>query len=158
MNQSINSLEEMPTDDYRQLRSSTTDDYRQLRSTTTDDNTPIQQPYLFNTLGFFVASQTGELYDAASTVYAFDIGTIYGILALFTNILATEERKLVAPDLLRKYKHTRDLEIVVAIIFLLSAIPQFWTLNLRYYIWATTFFVYRGGSMMRGLRKQSNTV
>ena len=50
MNQSINSLEEMPTDDYRQLRSSTTDDYRQLRSTTTDDNTPIQQPYLFNTL------------------------------------------------------------------------------------------------------------
>ena len=116
------------------------------------------EPYLFNTLGFFVASQTGELYDAASTVYAFDIGTIYGILALFTNILATEERKLVAPDLLRKYKHTRDLEIVVAIIFLLSAIPQFWTLNLRYYIWATTFFVYRGGSMMRGLRKQSNTV
>src|SRR6266571_684484 len=113
------------------------------------------EPYLFNTLGFFVASQTGQLYDAASTVYAFDIGAIYGILALFTNILATEERKLVAPDLLRKYRHSRDLEIVVATIFLVSAIPQFWTLNLRYYIWATTFFVYRGGSMMRGLKKQS---
>ena len=114
------------------------------------------EPYLFNIIPFFAASQTGALYDVTSTIYALDIGAIYGILALFTNILATEERKLVAPDLLRKYRLSRDLEIVVAIIFLASAIPL-WTLNIRYYIWATTFFVYRGGKIMRGLRKQSST-
>ncbi len=113
------------------------------------------EPYLFNIIPFFAASQTGPLYDAASTIYALDIGAIYGILALFTNVLATEEKKLVAPDLLRKYRLSRDLEIVVATIFLMWAIP-FWTLNLRYYIWATTFFVYRGGKVMRGLRKQSS--
>jgi len=59
----------------------------------------------------------------------------------------------VAPDLLRKYKLSRNLEIVVAIIFLLSAIPQVWVVNVRYTIWASTFFVYRGGSLVGGLRK-----
>src|SRR6266705_919022 len=121
------------------------------------------EPYLFNIIPFFAASQAGMPNDVALTIYvasifyALDIGAIYGILALFTNILATEERKLVAPDLLRKYRLSRDLEIVVAIIFLASAIPLL-TLNIRYYIWATTFFVYRGGKVMRGLRKQSSAV
>ena len=113
------------------------------------------EPYLFNIIPFFAASQTGPLYDAASTIYALDIASIYAILALFTSILAIEG-KLVAPDLLRKYRLGRDLEIIVAIIFLVSAIPL-WTLNLRYYIWATTFFVYRGGTIIRGLRKQTPT-
>ncbi len=116
------------------------------------------EPYLFNSLGaFFVTSQSSPFDDVASTLYALDIGAIYGILALFTNILATEERKLVAPDLLRKYRLSRNLEILVAIFFFASAIPIFWTLNLRYLIWATTFFVFRGGTIVRGLRKQSHT-
>ena len=114
------------------------------------------EPYLFNILPFFLSPpQTfSELYDVASSIYALDIGAIYGILALFTHILASEERKLVAPDLLRKYKLSRNLEIVVAIIFLVSAIPQVWVLNVRYTIWASTFFVYRGGSLVRELRKR----
>src|SRR5207247_9817589 len=93
-------------------------------------------------------------YDVSSAMFALDIGPIYLILALFTRILASEERKLVAPDLLRKYKLSRNLEIVVAIIFLVSAIPQVWVLNVRYTIWASTFFVYRGGSLVRELRKR----
>jgi len=117
------------------------------------------EPYLFNILPFFLSPPqtfTG-LYDVTSSIYALDIGAIYGILALFTHILASEERKLVAPDLLRKYKLSRNLEIVVAIIFLVSAIPQVWVLNVRYTIWASTFFVYRGGSLVRGLRKQRHS-
>jgi len=117
------------------------------------------EPYLFNILPFFLSPpQTfTELYDVTSSIYALDIGAIYGILALFTHILASEERKLVAPDLLRKYKLSRNLEIVVAIIFLVSAIPQVWVLNVRYTIWASTFFVYRGGSLVRGLRKRRHS-
>src|SRR2546428_12788967 len=83
-----------------------------------------------------------------------DIGSIYGILAMFTNILATEEKKLVAPDLLKKYKFSRNLEIAVAVIFLFSAIPEFWILNLRYFFWATTFFVFRGGRIFCGWGKR----
>jgi uncharacterized membrane protein len=117
------------------------------------------EPYLFNNLGsFFVTGQiSGPIEDVASTIYALDIGAIYGILAMFTNILATEDRKLVAPDLLRKYKSSRNLEIAVATIFLVSAIPEFWTLNLRYFFWATTFFVFRGGTILRGWRKRSHS-
>ena len=117
------------------------------------------EPYLFNILPFFLSPpQTfSELYDVTSSIYALDIGAIYGILALFTHILAIEERKLVAPDLLRKYKLSRNLEIVVAIIFLVSAIPQVWVLNVRYTIWASTIFVYRGGSLVRELRKRRHS-
>src|SRR5437773_9528541 len=117
------------------------------------------EPYLFNILPFFLSPpQTfSELYDVASSIYALDIGAIYGILALFTRILASEERKLVAPDLLRNYKLSRNLEIVVAIIFLISAIPQVWVLNVRYTIWPSTFFVYRVGSLVRGLRKRRHS-
>ena len=114
------------------------------------------EPYLFNTLSFFFAPQQSSsgLYDVTSSVYALDIGAIYGILSLFTHILTMEERKLVASDLLRRYKLSRNLEILVAIIFLVSAIPQLFTQSLRYYVWASTFFVYRGGSLLRGLRKR----
>ena len=82
-----------------------------------------------------------------------DIGAIYGILALFTHVLAKEEKGSVTHDLLRKYRRSRDLEIVVAIIFLVSAIPQFSALNLRFYLWAATFFIYRGGNLVTRLRE-----
>jgi len=110
------------------------------------------EPYLFNLI-FFGASQTMAFYDAASTTYALDIGAIYGILALFTHVLAKEEKGLATQDLLRKYRRSRDLEIVVAIIFLVSAIPQFSTLNLRFYLWAATFFIYRTGNLVARLRE-----
>lgn len=115
------------------------------------------EPYLFNLLPFFGASQTTDLNDAVSIVYATDIGAIYGILALFTHVLANEEKKLVTSDLLKKYRRSRDLEVVVAIIFFVSALPQFSNVNLRYYLWATTFFIYRAGNLVRRLRNQALT-
>ena len=115
------------------------------------------EPYLFNLLPFFGPSQASDLNGAVSTVYAIDIGVIYGILALFTHILAKEEKKLVTSDLLKKYTRNRDLEVLVAIIFFVSAIPQFSSLDLRYYLWATTFFIYRAGNLVTRLRKQSLT-
>ena len=116
------------------------------------------EPYLFNTLPFFAPEQSSTgLVDVTSSVYAVDIGGIYGILALFTHTLTMEERELLTPDLLRRYKLSRNLEIVVATIFLVSAVPQLFTLSLRYYVWASTFFVYRGGSVVRELQKRSLT-
>jgi len=74
------------------------------------------EPYLFNVLTLFVVPQQSStgLYDVTSSVYALDIGAIYDILSLFTHILTMEERKPVAPDLLRRYKLSRNLEILVA--------------------------------------------
>src|SRR5207245_7681562 len=71
------------------------------------------EPYLFNILPFLLSPpQTfSELYDVTSSIYALDLGPIYRILALCTHLLAYEQRNLLAPDLLRKYKHRRNLDI-----------------------------------------------
>ena len=108
------------------------------------------EPYLFNQISFGftpMGSPTLPQIDASAT-YALDLGTIWAILAAFTHILTIEEKKLVAPDLIRKYRLMRNLEIVVAAIFFVSILPQFWDImigntSLRYVLWALTFFVRR---------------
>jgi hypothetical protein len=80
-----------------------------------------------------------------------DLGAIWATLAAFTHILTIEEKKLVAPDLFRKYRLMRNLELIVAVTFFASALPQFWTAeggtSLRYILWALTFFVRRTANL-----------
>ncbi|OLD35448.1 MAG: hypothetical protein AUI50_02120 [Crenarchaeota archaeon 13_1_40CM_2_52_14] len=112
------------------------------------------EPYLFNQLSFglnTVAFSTLSQNDA-SAVYALDIGAIWAILASFSHILSSEERNLVAPDLLRKYRLFRNLELIVGGLFFVSILPPFWTYaiggtNLRYVLWLLSFFVRRGGNL-----------
>src|SRR6266702_6355905 len=108
------------------------------------------EPYLFNLISFgFTAMGSSTLPQIdASAVYALDLGAIWAILGAFTHVLTIEEKKLVAPDLIRKYRLMRNLEIVVAAIFFVSILPQFWDImigntSLRYVLWALTFFVRR---------------
>jgi hypothetical protein len=108
------------------------------------------EPYLFNQISFgFTATGSPTLPQIdASATYALDLGAIWAILAAFTHILTIEEKKLVAPDLFRKYRLMRNLEIIVAAIFFISILPQFWdtvigSTSLRYVLWALTFFVRR---------------
>ncbi len=112
------------------------------------------EPYLFNQISFGftpMGSPTLPQIDASAT-YALDLGAIWAILAAFTHILTIEEKKLVAPDLFRKYRLMRNLEITVAAIFFISILPQFWdtmigSTSLRYVLWGLTFFVRRIGSV-----------
>jgi uncharacterized membrane protein len=106
------------------------------------------EPYLFNQIsfGFTPAASPGLPQIDASAIYALDLGAIWAILAAFTHILTIEERKLVAPDLVKKYRLMGNLEIIVAAIFFISILPAFWTTGLRYYLWAATFFVRRTGN------------
>ena len=107
------------------------------------------EPYLFNLIGGL--SPLSQ--DVASVAYAIDIGSIYAILASFNNILTSEGRVLVQPDLVQKYRIVRNLQVGVVIIFLISLIPQFYTIllsvgslaiPLRYVLWIATFFFSRG--------------
>ena len=107
------------------------------------------EPYLFNLIGG--ASKLSQ--DVASIAYAIDIGSIYAILASFNNILTSEGRVLVRPDLVQKYRVIRNLQIGVAIIFWISIIPQFYgtvlvigpiTTPIRYVLWMATFAFSRG--------------
>ncbi len=112
------------------------------------------EPYLFNQISFGFAAPSNPTLpqDAASATYALDIGAIWAILAAFTHILMVEEKKLVAPDLFRKYRLLRNLEIIIATTFFVSILPPFWTYaiggtNLRYILWLLSFFVRRGGNL-----------
>jgi uncharacterized membrane protein len=116
------------------------------------------EPYLFNQLSFGLTTAPAPTalsnlpQDVASAAYGLDLGAIWLILAAFTHTLTIEEKGLVAPNLFKKYRATRDLEIVVAFFFLVSILPGFWTTpiggtNLRYLTWALTFFVRRIASL-----------
>jgi uncharacterized membrane protein len=117
------------------------------------------EPYLFNLLNFDGPFAAGSLGDAASVGFAVDLGTIYAIMASFTSILGKEGGGLATPYLVKKYRHIRNLEIAVALIFLVSALPEFWILNLpggfvggggplRYYTWLVTFPLIRGENIL----------
>ena len=119
------------------------------------------EPYLFNQLsfGFTPLASTSLPQDVASATYGLDLAAIWTILAAFTHVLTIEERNLVAPDLFRKYQLLRNLEIIVAAIFLVSVLPQFWTTmigstSLRYVLWGLTFFVRRAGNLYSRLVKK----
>ena len=105
------------------------------------------EPYLFNQISFGFSMVAPLPQDIASTAYALDIGGIWAILAAFTHVLTIEEKKLLAPDLLRSYRQIRNAEIIITAIFFVSILPVFWTevsgTSLRYYLWAATFFVQR---------------
>jgi uncharacterized membrane protein len=111
------------------------------------------EPYLFNQISFGFTSQASPSLPQidASATYALDLGAIWAILAAFTHILTMEEKNLVAPDLFMKYRRMRNLELIVAVVFFASALPQFWTTgggtSLRYILWAMTFFVRRTANL-----------
>ncbi|TMI13178.1 DUF1211 domain-containing protein [Candidatus Bathyarchaeota archaeon] len=111
------------------------------------------EPYLFNQLSFGLNAVASSPLpqDVASATYGLDLGAIWIILAAFTHVLTIEEKNL-APDLFRKYRLLRNLEIIVAAIFFVSILPQFWTImigstSLRYVLWGLTFFVRRTGNV-----------
>jgi uncharacterized membrane protein len=111
------------------------------------------EPYLFNQIsfGFYSSSSPTLPQDVASATYALDIGAIWAILAAFTHILTIEEKNLVAADLVRKYRLTRNAEIFIAATFFVTILPQFWIpvggATLRYLLWVATFFIRRTGNV-----------
>jgi len=84
----------------------------------------------------------------STILWALDIGSVYGILALFTNLLAKEERKVVAPLTLARYRRERNLELIAATAFFISAIPLFWRPASRFYFWIAPFIVRRGAWLL----------
>ncbi len=113
------------------------------------------EPYLFNLMG-----SAGVPEDAATTAYALDLGAIYAILASFNGLLSSEKRHLVEPSLHRKYRTMRNVQVVVAVIFWISILPEFFTtttvvlgitLPARFVIWMLTFFLSRAAWMLKRL-------
>ncbi len=94
------------------------------------------EPYL---LSIVLSSQRGVL-DYASVLYALDLAGLMAILALFTHMLTSEERKLIKRELISHQRRARNTLFFSAALFLISALPQFWSWTfqgtpLRVYLW-----------------------
>jgi hypothetical protein len=98
------------------------------------------EPYFFN----FLIGNNSTIIQYVSSYYAIDIGCINLVLAYFVHQSTIEEKKILSKDLIPKYRANRDATIVIASIFLVSAIPIFWGiavlgLQLRIVLWISSF-------------------
>ncbi len=114
------------------------------------------EPYLYNLIGISVASLPGRLDSGITTaLYAADMGSIFLIIAYFTHQLTVEEKKLVPSKLLASYRLQRNATAATATIFLVSALPIFWTLalfgfQLRFILWMCTFVAWGARRVLEG--------
>jgi uncharacterized membrane protein len=92
------------------------------------------EPFLFHIL-------TSGIENAVSVVYAIDLGALNIIMGSFTFVLADEDRKLIAPDLIKQFRIDGMFTFIAAVMFLVSTLPVFWTttgiggIPLRYDLW-----------------------
>jgi len=103
------------------------------------------EPYLFNLMTVSAYSPAPGQLDSGSTstLYALDLGGLMLILAVFMHKLTDEEKRLIPRELLRGYRLTMYTTILAGILFLLSALPVFWSVivisspsvPVRYVLW-----------------------
>ena len=98
------------------------------------------EPYLFYLNVVYDLSNYGILLETASTAYALDMAGLMVILALFTNELTVEERKLLPQEILGRYRRVRNDFFFSAAVFALTILPIFWIWRLdntplRFYLW-----------------------
>ena len=99
------------------------------------------EPFLFNLLQRpFAGVETSSFLGTASTLFALDVGGMMLMLGLFCNEIATKDRKLVSMDLIETFRSERNVWLLSAAFFFVSAIPIFWSLQIngipiRFLIW-----------------------
>ncbi len=100
------------------------------------------EPFLFNLIRHMPQVVNPLAYgDATTTLYALDLGAMFGILGGFTLTLADEERKLIPKSLTRQYKFEGISWFICGLVFAVSALPIFYAVKLsngdpiRYYVW-----------------------
>jgi len=99
------------------------------------------EPFLFNLLQRpFAGVETSSFLGTASTLFALDVGGMMLMLGLFCNEIATKDRKLVSMNLIETFRSERNVWLLSAAIFFVSAIPIFWSLQIngvpfRFLIW-----------------------
>jgi len=76
----------------------------------------------------------------ASTLFAVNLSALLAILGLFSHILAKEKAKLIAHDLVARFRTNRNLILIVAGFMLLTAAPIFGSYMIlgypvRLYMW-----------------------
>jgi uncharacterized membrane protein len=105
------------------------------------------EPYLFNQL---IGSSSLEMAQNVSIIYAFDLGCLFIIQAIFANSLVNQKKQVFSEDLIGEYKFRRYTLLVGAAIFFISTVPLFWSwsielssnisVNVRFILWFIPLF------------------
>jgi uncharacterized membrane protein len=100
------------------------------------------EPFLFNLL---VAQSNADvsLEQYVSSYYALDIGAMNVVLAYFSHLLIRQEKGRITTDVMARFKRSRNVCLVTAFMFIVSALPFFWTIAFlgvegRFLIWILT--------------------
>ena len=99
------------------------------------------EPYFFNIL---ITSNSPSISQDVSAYYALDVGCMNLILGFFTHQLSVEDKKLISKELVQKYRISRNFTVGEGVLFLVSAIPIFWNIEiagvqLRIILWIFSF-------------------
>ncbi len=111
------------------------------------------EPYLLFVVAFPANGTVGE---AASVIYAIDLAAMNTILGAFAHVLSREDKGLLPAADLRRMRSIRNVDFGFAAVFLVSALPVFWTwtwlprIPVRILLWLLTFPV---GWTVRLLRR-----
>jgi hypothetical protein len=86
------------------------------------------------------------------------MGGLMAILGFFNHELSVEEKKLIPQELLQRHKRTRNVLFVSAGLFFLTALPQFWSLQIdavptRFYLWLSPLVI---SWISRGLKRSQD--
>ncbi len=84
------------------------------------------EPYLFNLL----FTTFGNFWNNVSMLFAVDLAGMFLILAFFNHALADETKDIVPKSYLREYKASRNFDLLMTGIFLVSMVPVFAEINL----------------------------
>lgn len=93
------------------------------------------EPYLFAEL----FSGSGNFPSTVSQVYAFDIGFMFLILAIFNQAISSEKKNLEPESSLAGYRRIRNMCLLDAAIFFVSTVPFFDSV---------TFFSFTKGALL----------
>jgi hypothetical protein len=116
------------------------------------------EPYLFYVL---TSVQAIGLVDAASVVYALDVGGMFFMQAALARMVVDEEKARshgqlpLHPVVLARFRRVVMLDAVIGLVFVVSALPFFWVDTpigfLRFYLWSSSFLFnpYLAGRLQR---------
>ena len=118
----------------------------------------VVEPYLFYLVSLFGHAGDYQLVDYASALFALDMGGLMAILGFFNHELSVEEKRLIPQELLPRHKRTRNVLFVSAGLFFLTALPQFWSLQIdavptRFYLWLSPLAI---SWISRGLKRSQD--
>jgi len=104
-------------------------------------------PYLLNNVEYIGQLTSNDIPEYASILFALALAGMLAILTTFSHIISVEENALVEAQIARTFRQSRNVQLVLCVLIIISIAPIFWTITfltipLRIYFWLIPIIVY----------------